>query len=171
MFYGDGRDAYDVRGRVAHESVFNTNDGNFRCPNSQQGYSPFSTWTRGLAWAMCGFAEQLEFLATLPDSEFEPFGGRSEIVAMMRRPLRRLPATSTSRTRLRTGFLIGIPARPGWQGSATGGLHRPIHTTITSRSIARRPRLPRRVFCDWADYLRERAIQAGGSDDRRYSVR
>ena len=46
---------------MAHESVFNMNDGNFRCPNSQQGYSPFSTWTRGLAWAMCGFAEQLEF--------------------------------------------------------------------------------------------------------------
>ena len=61
VYYGEGRDAYDVRGRVAHESIFNTNDGNYRCPNSQQGYSPFSTWTRGLAWAMCGFAELLEF--------------------------------------------------------------------------------------------------------------
>src|SRR6185436_6156847 len=47
---------------VAHEAVFNTNDGRYRCPNSQQGFSPFTTWTRGLAWAMCGFAEQLEFL-------------------------------------------------------------------------------------------------------------
>jgi len=61
IYYGEGRDAYDVRGRVAHESIFNTNDGNYRCPNSQQGYSPFSTWTRGLAWAILGFAEQLEF--------------------------------------------------------------------------------------------------------------
>src|SRR6266545_3981033 len=66
VWYGEGRDAYDVRGRTAHESVFNVNDGNYRCPNSQQGYSPFSTWTRGLAWAMCGFAEQLEFF-TDPD--------------------------------------------------------------------------------------------------------
>ena len=66
VYYGEGRDAYDVRGRVAHESIFNTNDGHYRCPSSQQGYSPFSTWTRGLAWAMCGFAEQLEFLDTLP---------------------------------------------------------------------------------------------------------
>jgi rhamnogalacturonyl hydrolase YesR len=66
VYYGEGRDAYDVRGRVAHESIFNVNDGHYRCPNSQQGYSPFSTWTRGLAWAMCGFAEQLEFLDTLP---------------------------------------------------------------------------------------------------------
>ncbi|KAF0174178.1 MAG: glycosyl hydrolase family protein [Limisphaerales bacterium] len=55
------RDAYDVRGRTAHEAVFNVASGVFRCPNSQQGYSPFSTWTRGLAWAVCGFAEQLEF--------------------------------------------------------------------------------------------------------------
>jgi hypothetical protein len=63
IYYGDGRDHYDVRGRTAHESIFNTTDGNYRCPNSQQGYSPFSTWTRGLAWAMLGFAEQLEFLS------------------------------------------------------------------------------------------------------------
>ncbi|HVM61065.1 MAG TPA: glycosyl hydrolase [Verrucomicrobiae bacterium] len=62
VYYGNGRDAFDVRGRVAHEAIFNINNGDFRCPNSQQGYSPFTTWTRGLAWAMCGFAEQLEFL-------------------------------------------------------------------------------------------------------------
>ena len=67
VYYGEGRDAYDVRGRVAHESIFNVNDGNYRCPNSQQGYSPFTTWTRGLAWAMCGFAELLEFFDTLPE--------------------------------------------------------------------------------------------------------
>jgi hypothetical protein len=69
VYYGDGRDAYDVRGRVAHESIFNPTDGHYRCPNSQQGYSPFSTWTRGLAWAMCGFAEQLEWFDTLPGQE------------------------------------------------------------------------------------------------------
>lgn len=63
VYYGEGRDAYDVPGRVAHEAVFNVTSGLFRCPNSQQGWSPFSTWTRGLAWAICGFAELLEFLA------------------------------------------------------------------------------------------------------------
>src|SRR5690606_30793694 len=61
VYYGEGRDAYDVRGRTAHEAIFNTASGVFRCPNSQQGFSPFSTWTRGLAWAILGFAEQLEF--------------------------------------------------------------------------------------------------------------
>jgi hypothetical protein len=81
VYYGEGRDHYDVRGRVAHESVFNPNDGRYRCPNSQQGYSPFSTWTRGLAWAMLGFAEQLEFLETLPEEELAPYGGKASIRA------------------------------------------------------------------------------------------
>jgi len=67
VYYGEGRDAYDVRGRVAHESIFNRNDGAYRCPNSQQGYSPFTTWTRGLAWAMCGFAEELEYFRAVKD--------------------------------------------------------------------------------------------------------
>jgi unsaturated chondroitin disaccharide hydrolase len=73
IFYGEGRDSYDIpdtRGRTAHEAIFNRNDGRYRCPSSQQGFSPFTTWTRGLAWAMLGFAEQLEFLTTLPEESF-----------------------------------------------------------------------------------------------------
>ena len=76
VYYGDGRDSYDVRGRTSHESVFNLNDGSYRCPNSQQGYSPFSTWTRGLAWAILGFAEQLEFFDTVPDTELNEICSR-----------------------------------------------------------------------------------------------
>ncbi|MBN8710114.1 MAG: glycosyl hydrolase [Verrucomicrobia bacterium 61-8] len=79
VFFGEGRDYYDERGRVAHESVFNLNDGNYRCPNSQQGFSPFTTWTRGQAWIIAGYPEQLEWLATRPDAEFEPFGGREAV--------------------------------------------------------------------------------------------
>lgn len=67
VFYGTGRDQYDVWGRTAHESIFNVNDGNFRCPGTQQGYSGYSTWTRGLSWAMLGFAEQLEFINKHPE--------------------------------------------------------------------------------------------------------
>src|SRR5690242_3268680 len=85
VFYGEGRDIYDERGRVVHECIFNPNDGNYRCPSTQQGYSPFSTWTRGLAWAICGFAEQLEFLDTLSDDELAPYGGRAEIHAVFKR--------------------------------------------------------------------------------------
>lgn len=74
IFYGEQRDVYDIAGRTAHEAVFNVASGVFRCPNSQQGYSPFSTWTRGLAWAICGYAEELEFLHSLPDEEIETEG-------------------------------------------------------------------------------------------------
>jgi unsaturated chondroitin disaccharide hydrolase len=74
VYFGKGRDAYDVRGRVAHESIFNVNDGAYRCPSTQQGYSPFTTWTRGLAWVVCGYAEQLEFLATLHGDAFRGLG-------------------------------------------------------------------------------------------------
>lgn len=69
IYHGERRDAYDVPGRTAHEAIFNLNGGTFRCPNSQQGYSPFTTWTRGLAWAICGLAEQLEFFLTLSKGE------------------------------------------------------------------------------------------------------
>jgi hypothetical protein len=81
VYFGTGRDAYDVRGRVAHESVFNRNDGAYRCPNSQQGYSPFTTWTRGLAWILCGYPEQLEWLETLPEEEFASSGGKEAVLA------------------------------------------------------------------------------------------
>ncbi|MEI6274972.1 MAG: hypothetical protein WCP08_03230 [Prolixibacteraceae bacterium] len=83
VYYGDSRDSYDEWGRTAHESVFNPNDGNYRCPNSQQGYSGFTTWTRGLAWAMLGFAEELEFLETVSESEFENFGGKAQILGIL----------------------------------------------------------------------------------------
>lgn len=83
VFYGEGRDRFDTSGRVAHESIFNVNDGNYRCPSTQQGYSPFSTWTRGLAWIMTGYAEQLEFLKHATDAELEPLGGRENITATM----------------------------------------------------------------------------------------
>ncbi|MBO0937309.1 glycosyl hydrolase [Fibrella sp. HMF5335] len=83
VYYGNGRDSYDVWGRTAHESIFNVNDGQYRCPNSQQGYTGFSTWTRGLAWAMCGFAEELEALAIIPDDHLTGLGGRESLEAMM----------------------------------------------------------------------------------------
>jgi unsaturated chondroitin disaccharide hydrolase len=79
VYHGLGRDAYDVRGRCAHEAIFNVKGGVFRCPNSQQGYSPFSTWTRGLGWALLGFSEQLEFLRVVSDVELSELGGRKWI--------------------------------------------------------------------------------------------
>jgi hypothetical protein len=115
VFYGDGRDHYDIRGRVAHESVFNVRDGHYRCPNSQQGYSPFTTWTRGLAWIICGYAEELEFLATCSDEELEPLGGRVAIERMMR-----LAAQATCDFYIEQTPTDGVPY---WDTGAPG-LHR-----------------------------------------------
>jgi hypothetical protein len=83
VYSGRGRDRYDVRGRVAHESLFNVANGTYRGPSSQQGYSPFTTWTRGLAWAMLGFAEQIEFVETLPADALARCGGRGEADTML----------------------------------------------------------------------------------------
>jgi len=83
IFYGNGRDHYDVPGRVAHESIFNVNDGSFRSHSAQQGYSGYSTWTRGLAWAMLGFSEELEFLDFLPGEELNGIFDRQDIEEIM----------------------------------------------------------------------------------------
>jgi unsaturated chondroitin disaccharide hydrolase len=80
VYFGTGRDAYDVRGRVAHESLFNVTDGAYRCPSTQQGYSPFTTWTRGLAWILCGYAEELEFVSSLGAEAFSGAGTRERTI-------------------------------------------------------------------------------------------
>ncbi len=80
VFYGEGRDVYDIRGRTAHECIFNVNDGNYRCPNSQQGYSGFTTWTRGLAWAICGFAESLEYFNGMDADSFKSIMDKNSLM-------------------------------------------------------------------------------------------
>ncbi|WP_339705630.1 glycosyl hydrolase [Algoriphagus aquimarinus] len=80
IYYGNGRDTYDVSGRTAHEIIFNTNDGNYRCPNSQQGYTGFSTWTRGLAWAICGLGETLEILDQIDESDYSEVISKKDLI-------------------------------------------------------------------------------------------
>ncbi|MEW6753382.1 MAG: glycosyl hydrolase [Candidatus Latescibacterota bacterium] len=112
VYYGEGRDAYDVCGRVAHESIFNTRDGHYRCPSTQQGYSPFTTWTRGLAWVLCGYAELLEYVDTLAAGDLEPCGGKQAVVAQMERAAR-----ATAEFHLCHSFADGIPF---WDTGAPG---------------------------------------------------
>jgi unsaturated chondroitin disaccharide hydrolase len=83
VYFGTGRDRFDVRGRVAHESLFNVENGTYRGPSTQQGYSPFTTWTRGLAWAMLGFAEEIEFVEKCADEALVSCGGRADVDAML----------------------------------------------------------------------------------------
>jgi hypothetical protein len=124
VYFGEGRDAYDVRGRVAHESIFNINDGSYRCPGTQQGYSPFTTWTRGLAWILCGYAEQVEFVQSR--SEDELHGEKSAIIDrfldvaaaaadyyMEQTPADGIPYWDTGAPGLaRMGDYLSVPANP-----------------------------------------------------------
>jgi hypothetical protein len=104
IYYGEGRDRYDTRGRTAHESIFNVKDGNFRCPGSQQGYSGRTTWTRGLAWAMCGFAEGLEWMNTLNESTLKLYGDKEAITALLLKA-----ATATCDFYIENSCTDGIP--------------------------------------------------------------
>jgi len=112
VYFGRGRDRYDVRGRVAHESLFNVANGSYRGPSTQQGYSPFTTWTRGLAWAMLGFAEEIEFVASLGDGTLAQAGGRTEVDAMLLEA-----ACATCDYYLEIAAADGVPY---WDGGAPG---------------------------------------------------
>ena len=115
VYYGEDRDSYDVRGRVVHESIFNVTDGRYRCPSTQQGYSPFSTWTRGLAWILAGCGEQLEFLSSLPDGEFEGVAKHKPLLTRIEKAAR---ATAD--------FLIDFTCADGipmWDTGAPGLVH------------------------------------------------
>jgi unsaturated chondroitin disaccharide hydrolase len=112
VFYGEGRDIYDVSGRTAHEAIFNATNGAFRCVGTQQGYSGYTTWMRGLAWALCGFAELLEFVQGRDAQEFEAFGGKAAVLAQMDRA-----AEATSEFFISHTTLDGIPY---WDSGAPG---------------------------------------------------
>ncbi len=115
VYYGEGRDSYDVWGRTAHEAVFNPNDGNYRCPNSQQGFSGFTTWTRGLAWAMLGLAEELEFLSTMPESAFDQSNHKDKVFSQLLKGAR-----ATCDFYIKNTPIDGIPY---WDSGAPGLVH------------------------------------------------
>ncbi len=140
VYYGEGRDIYDVRGRVAHESLFNRNDGRYRCPSTQQGYSPFSTWTRGLSWVMLGYPELMEWILSRPVEEFDPFGGPASVIADMRQA-----AEAACDFYIDNTPTDGIPfwdtgARQGWRNLRTGRTARAIPSTMSNPSTRRQRR-------------------------------
>lgn len=115
VYYDEGRDIFDEWGRTAHESVFNPNDGIYRCPNSQQGYSGFSTWMRGLSWAMLGFAEELEFIGAIPDDEFKKVRNKEHVICKLIQS-----AEATCDFYINHTPLDGIPY---WDSGAPGLVH------------------------------------------------
>ena len=115
VYFGEGRDSYDESGRVVHESIFNLNDGQYRCASTQQGYSPFTTWTRGQAWILLGFAEQWECLKSMEQAAPGAIPNYDEVIRMLERTLR-----AVSDHYIATTPTCGIPY---WDTGA-GHLHR-----------------------------------------------
>ncbi len=119
VYFGKGRDTWDVPGRVVHESIFNMADGQYRCASTQQGYSPFSTWTRGQAWVLTGAAEELEF--------FEAFGGKDH--QDFKKELLKVATTTAD-------FYIANTAKDGipyWDTGAPGLANMPDHLKKNSQ--------------------------------------
>jgi unsaturated chondroitin disaccharide hydrolase len=48
-------------GSTAHEGIFDTDTGEFLRQSTQQGYRGDSCWSRGLTWALYGFATCYEY--------------------------------------------------------------------------------------------------------------
>ena len=140
----------------AHESIFNVNDGNYRCPNSQQGYSPFTTWTRGLAWIMCGYAGAAGI----------PRHARGRGTGAVRRPRSASRPSCSRAARATCDFYIehtpdgrhpvlGHRRAGTCTSSATISTARRTRSTITSRWTAPPRRSPRRVCLRLGHYLEQ----------------
>ena len=134
VYYGKGRDMYDMRGRTAHESLFNPLNGTYRGPCSQQGYSPFSTWTSGLALGNA----RIRRTTRIPRFRSRITKTEKFTLFTMRR-VRRATFISTTLQRP-TECPIGIPAPPVLLASAIGA-HAPAdpfndHEPVDSSAAA-----------------------------------
>lgn len=139
VYFGEERDAYDEPGRVVHESIFNVNDGAYRCPSTQQGYSPFSTWTRGLAWIILGYAEELEAFRGMQFSEIAPFDEPQALLALLERTARVTADYYIAQTAVDgipywdTGA-PGLTQLPGWrdQPAKIDNPHEPVDSSAAA---------------------------------------
>ena len=111
VYYGEGRDAYDVRGRTVHESIFNTNDGNYRCPPRNRAIPPFPPGPAG--WpGRCSDAPNSWSLWRLSTTRIWPTlaAGPTSKTSSLKGPSPR--PTSTSGIPPSTASPIGTPAPP-----------------------------------------------------------
>jgi len=168
VYYGQGRDTWDERGRVAHEGLFNVVSGAYRCPSTQQGYSPFTTWTRGQAWAILGFAEILEFLDTVGEGELGPSGEREAILGELSDAARAaadhfIAQTPTDGVPYWDTGAPGLARLPGHRDRPADpwNEHEPVDSSAAAIAAQGLIRLGRRLETSGQAEEGRRAVQAG----------
>ena len=113
VYFGAGRDAYDVRGRVAHESIFNINDGALPLPEQPAGllavHAPGRAAWPGSCAATPSSWSSSRACPRPPSRAWPTRPGRWRGSWRRRRP----PPTSSSRTRRADGV-------PYWDTGAPG---------------------------------------------------
>ena len=176
VYQGRGRDRFDVRGRVAHESLFNVANGSYRGPSTQQGYSPFTTWTRGLAWAMLGFAEEIEFLDALPDAALSSCGGRAAVDRMMLDAARStcdhyIDIAASDGVPYWDAGAPGLASMPGWGDRPSDPFNGYEPVDSSAAAIAAQGLLRLGAHSRPAQQPRCRPVPPGGAARRRYPVR
>ena len=147
VFYARSGGPFDVRGRVAHESLFNVANGTYRGPEHAAGLLALQHVD---ARARVGDARLCRAARVPLDAHRRrrPVVGRRGAPSR-RSSTRRAPrATSTStRPRAPMASPTGTPARPGCRRSATGAAATPIRSTIASPSTAPPRPSARRACC------------------------
>ena len=179
VYYGEGRDRLRRRAAAPRTRACSTSPAAPIAARARSRAIPRSrTWTRGLAWAMLGFAEQIEFIDTLPEAACaqrrRDGRGRGDDARCGTRDLRPL-----HRHRRRRWHAVLGRRRPGTGADARLGRSRPAdpfndHEPVDSSAAAIAAqgllRLGRILSAQRRD-RRRRSLRAGGPARARYAVR
>ena len=149
VFYGEGRDAYDVRGPHRPRGALQHQRRPLPLPQHPAGLLAVHHLDPrpGLGHARLRRAAGIPRPPSTDDEDLDAYGGQGRGRDDAAPRGRRRPATSISSTRRPTASPTGTPARPAWRSSATTWTGRPTRSTTTSRSTAPPPRSPRRACC------------------------
>ena len=169
VYFGAGRDHYDVPGRVAHEALFNVNDGSYRCRQHTAGVlAVLHLDPRAWRGRMLGCAEMLEYLTVvapeadgrgsgLPGLASHARGGRSGWA--LRPPRRRefyLANSAADGIPYWDTGAPGLPALGDWRAAAADPFndHEPVDSSaaaIAAQGLLRLAMLPAAVRPPHAD--------------------
>ena len=83
VYFGRGRDRFDVRGRVAHESLFNVANGTYRGPSTSRAIRRSAPGRAGWRGRCSALPSSSSSSRRCPDDACEACGGRASIDALL----------------------------------------------------------------------------------------